>query len=235
VFGRRPFGGFGRPAAAAPAGPAAPVPAGPLVMPAVPREGAAVPPATPRDLAPAHCLDSPGAARLVDSFYAAIPTAEVSYLFREVRKHFAQDARAEDGSGTLLSYVVPAGQTLLISDVEFFAQAHSQEEIEARRLAGYVSLHFLVDDRAPLDVYTEISAPQGQLGDAAKGSGFASLGHAFGGPGRQPFVTFRAREGQTVRLAYTTLRPPDIAVDEIGAALRGYIVPSALLAAKTCG
>jgi hypothetical protein len=65
------------------------------------------------------------------------------------------------------------------------------------------------------------------------GSAFTYFGHVFGGANRQPHLFLRAREGQTVRLAYSVVNPPAIPVATIGAVVRGYVIPSAILSAKT--
>lgn len=179
--------------------------------------------------------------RLVDQFYAEIPTGEISFFFREGRVPFNQFARADDGSGTILSYRVPDAQTLVISDVEFYAQRANpsipgdQLAVEPRQVTGFVGLQVLVDDRSPLDLYTQIEMPQSEFPNTVSlvGSAFSWLGKVFGGADRQPHVLFRAREGQTVRLAYTVVNVPSVSVSNIGAVVRGYVVPSAIFAAKT--
>lgn len=179
--------------------------------------------------------------RLVDLFYSEIPTGDVNYFFREGRVAFNPSARADDGSGTIVSYRVQEAQTLVISDVEFYAQQPNpavvgdQLAIEPRQLTGYVGVHVLVDDRSPLDLYSEIQMPAAEFAGAVPliGSAFSWFGKVFGGADRQPHVFFRAREGQTVRLAYTVVNAPVVPVGNIGALVRGYVIPSAILAAKT--
>jgi hypothetical protein len=179
--------------------------------------------------------------RLVDLFYSEMPTGEVSYFFREARVGFNPSGRADDGTGTILSYRVQEAQTLVISDVEFYAQRPNpavtgdQLSIEPRQLTGFVGLHVLVDDRSPLDLYTEIQLPPAEFPGTQPflGSAFSWFGKVFGGADRQPHVFIRAREGQTLRLAYTVVNTPNVTVGDIGALVRGYVIPSAILTAKT--
>jgi hypothetical protein len=218
--------------------PAPPRPAKPTVVAPTPTPPGPTAPATHSPHSPAPALSR---SRLVDVFYSQIPTADVNYFFRDARVAFTPGARADDGSGDILSYRVPDAQTLVISDVEFYAQEPNptvvgdQLTIDARRLTGFVGVHVLIDDRSPLDLYSAIQLPQAEFSGAHDfmGSAFAYLGHVFGGAERQPHLFLRAREGQTLRLAYTVANPPNIPVANIGAAVRGYVIPSAILAAKT--
>jgi hypothetical protein len=203
-------------------------------------------PTPPGPHAPASSSPLPQApaltrARLVDLFFSEIPTSDVSYFFREGRVAYTPGASATDGSGNILSYRVPDAQTLLISDVEFYAQAPNpavvgdQITLDPRRLTGFVGVHILVDDRSPLDLYSLIQMPQAEFSGTQDfmGSAFSYLGHVLGGAERQPHVFLRAREGQTVRLAYTVANAPTAPVTNIGAVVRGYVIPSTILAAKT--
>jgi hypothetical protein len=179
--------------------------------------------------------------RLVDLFFSEIPTPDVSYFFREGRVAYTPGSSASDGSGNILSYRVPDAQTLLVSDVEFYAhqpnpaQPGDQLTIDPRRLTGFVGVHVLVDDRSPLDIYSLIQMPQAEFSGAQDfmGSAYSFFGHVLGGADRQPHLYLRAREGQTLRLAYTVVNAPNVPVANIGAVVRGYVIPSAILAAKT--
>jgi len=243
MFGRRVFGGFGigasvgRPAVQprAPFGADQPPSAYSTPASGVPMLPSSTVPAADCDVSPAGSTT-----RLVDTLYSDLPSGEVSYLFREARARFLPIARAEDGTGTILSLQVGSAQTLLISDVEFYAQAPNpllpgdQLAIEARQLAGYLTLHLLVDDRAPFDLYAELDAPVGTASpQSVQGSVFNSLGKVIGGAERQPHLFIRAREGQTVRLGYSVVNAPAIPVAHVGAMLRGYVVPTAIFASKT--
>jgi len=221
------------PPAPAPATPAVVAQASPLVS-SVAIPACAAPP-------PAPCALPASAVRVVDALYSEIPGAEVGIVHREARVPFTAAARAEDGSGDILSVTVPSAQTLLISDVEFYAQGPSasipgdQVTLDDAQLAGYVAAYLLVDNRSPLDLYSEIDAPA-KTNDQRpiKASAFSKLGPVLGGSGRQPHVYLRVNAGQTVRLSFACFRSPAVAVDHIGAILRGYLVPTAILAAKTC-
>lgn len=212
-----------------------PVRDGPVTSPPCPPMPQPSPSPAPPPVGPA-----PTSVRIVDALYGDVPGAEVTFLERDARVPFSATGLASDGSGNILSYVVPAGQTLLISDVEFYAQrpnpliAGDQLAVDGRQLQGYLGLHFLVDDRSPTDLYADVDPPKGAV-DArpVRGSVFSAFGKVIGGTDRQPRVYLRAREGQTVRLAYSVVRAPVIVVDHIGAALRGYLVPTTIFAAKT--
>jgi hypothetical protein len=211
-------------------------PAKPTIVPPTPTPPGPTALAQPSLHAPASTLSR---ARLVDVFFSQIPTADVNYFFRDARVSYTAGARADDGSGDILSYRVPDAQTLVISDVEFYAQEANptlpgdQLTIEARRLTGFVGAHVLIDDRSPLDLYSLIDMTDIAGAQNFMASAFAYFGHVFGGSNRQPHFFLRAREGQTVRLAYSVVNPPAISVDNIGAVVRGYVIPSAILAAKT--
>lgn len=180
------------------------------------------------------------AVRIVDALYGDLTGSEVAFVEREARVPFSTIAALSDGSGNILSYVVPPGQTLLISDVTFHAQRPNpllpgdQLAVDERQLEGYVALHVVVDDRSAIDRYAQIDAPTGAVDQSPlRGSIYSMLGTVIGGADRQPHAFLRAREGQTVRLGYTVVRNPVIAVDHIGASLRGYLVPSAICTAKS--
>ncbi len=244
MFGRRVFGGFGvgvsvsQPGAqpcSAPAGIAQQ-----FAGCATPTQSCAQPLVAPAATPASGAYPAGSIARLVDTLYSDLPSGEVSYLSREARGRFRPTAQAADGSGTILSLEVGSAQTLLISDVEFYAQTPdplfpgNQLPIEARQLAGYVTLHLLIDDRAPFDIYAELDAPVGAPNQQTiQGSVFTSLGKVIGGTDRQPHMFIRAREGQTVRLAYTVVNSPTLPIDHVGAMIRGYVVPTAIFASKT--
>jgi len=219
-----PFGGAAGPGGVQPALPCAPAPTAPV-------------PAQPP---PAPSMISATSVRIVDALYSDVPTAEVTFLQREGRVPFSPNGAASDGTGNVLVYTVPQNQTLLISGVEFYAQrpnplvAGDQLAVDPRQLAGYVALHLIVDDRAPMDLYAEIDAPKGAIDTSPlKGSIFSTLGNVVGGADGLPRQYLRARDGQTVRLAYTAVRQPVIVVDHLGALLKGYLIPSAIFDAKT--
>jgi hypothetical protein len=179
--------------------------------------------------------------RLSDLFYSELPTADLGFLFREARVTYLPTGRASDGTGTILSYRVPDAQTLLISDVEFYAQTPNPAlpgdilTVDERKLTGFIGAQILVDDRSPFDIYTTVDMPQAEFAGAQPflGSAFTRFGKVVGGSDRQPHFFLRAREGQTVRLAYTVVNVPVTPVGHIGAVMRGYVVPSAILTAKT--
>jgi len=181
------------------------------------------------------------AVRVVEGLYAQVPPAEATLFQREAMVPFNLAARGADDSGTIFSFVVPSGQTLLLTDAEFSALRANpitpgdQLGVEPRQLAGYVALHLFVDERSPIDLYSEIVLPTGAAPgvDPIRGSFFSAFGSVIGGAARQPFGVLRVREGQSLRLAYTVARAPVIGVDTIGALARGFLVPTAIAAAKT--
>ena len=174
-------------------------------------------------------------ADLIDGFYSALLPQEATVLYREARVPFASTARL-DGTGDIVRFDVPAGQTLILTGLDFYADAPdgSTYRFEDGDLRGYLAFALMFDGRAPFDIYSEIDIPGAppDPSSAVRGSFFGGLGRALGRAGDSPFVTLRAREGTAVRGCYAVLRQPPLAVGHIGAIVRGFLVPSAVLDKK---
>jgi hypothetical protein len=199
----------------------------------------APPAAAPCDPAPqqpvAVCAPDPTrrTAQLVDGFYSMLPPDEVSFLERNYRVAFNSSARIEDGSGDILQFDVPATQTFIVTGLDLYADAPDGVAMRFRDgdLRGSLAFALLVDGRVPMDLYSSVDIPTAppDPSGAVRGSYFSGLGRALGRAGDSPFVRLRAREGAQVRVSYAVLRQPQTPVGHVGAILRGFVLPSALL------
>ena len=210
----------------------------------LPGPGAAVPPAGMGGCPPQgpSCSPNPNKRQtvLVDGFYSALPPEEVSFVQREARVPFSQNVRIEDGSGEVVKLEVPAGRTLLVSSLDLYADPPhgAGTRFRAGDLRGFLAFALLFDGRSPFDLFSEIDVPTPTPtpdpgAGVVRGSYFSTLGRVFGDSAEAPFVPLRAREGSCVRASYAVLRPPLVSVGHIGAILRGFLIPSALLDKKS--
>jgi hypothetical protein len=191
----------------------------------------------PPSVPPQSCTPTPEkrASTLVDGFYSDLPPDEVAFLQREARVAFNANARMDETSGDILEFDVPSARTLVVTGLEFYADPQDGgQPLVADALRGYIAAALLFDGRVPFDLLSTMDVPAGSPDPSGivSGSSFTTLGRVIGPDVTGPHFVLRAREGTSVRAAYSVIRSFPLPIGHIGAILRGFVVPSALLEKK---